>query len=292
MEKYCNFCKKYISFDFHHQWMAHRSNCKENPNLYKKLEKISKAKRKRDNVKNYHFVCKCGDKYSLELTENVYKKGRYKKHCSYSCSNSRKHSEKTIMKISKKLKGRLVGANKHLTALKPTLRKNCLKCGKFYFTKDKNRLYCGVKCARMVNVSKMNSMNIDYSSLIKDTYKRGKKVYGGTSVWYAFNGFKVQGTYELCGCYILNLWKELGKIIDWEYTNDRFQYIGVDGKQHTYLLDFKVFTDDGFFYLEVKGYKKENDELKWNAVKEKGYSLDIWYQNDLERNGMGMVIFG
>ena len=54
-------------------------------------------------------------------------------------------------------------------------------------------------------------------------------------------------------------WKELRNIKDWEYTNDRVPYIGVDRKQHTYLLDFKVFNNDNtFYYIETKGYEQES----------------------------------
>ena len=30
-------------------------------------------------------------------------------------------------------------------------------------------------------------------------------------------------------------------IFDWEYTKDRYDYLGIDNKKHSYLLDFKVF---------------------------------------------------
>ena len=50
----------------------------------------------------YTFNCqKCGKEYKLELTENEFNKGKYKKFCSRSCANSRIHSEETKQKISK-----------------------------------------------------------------------------------------------------------------------------------------------------------------------------------------------
>ena len=120
-------------------------------------------------------------------------------------------------------------------------------------------------------------------------YKNGKKVYGGTTKWYDYKQIRVQGTYELRTCQILDTWKQYNVIKDWEYTNDRVQYIDSDGKNRTYLLDFKVFTNEGFsYYIEVKGYEKPNDILKWKAVRETGNKLEVWFEKDiikLETNG-------
>ena len=108
------------------------------------------------------------------------------------------------------------------------------------------------------------------------------KVTGGTTKWIPYKDIKVQGSYEFRTCFILDDWKNLGKIKKWEYTNDRFKYIGIDGKTHNYLLDFKIWNnDDTFYYLETKGYKKPNDDYKWNAIKNLGYDLKIWFNDDI-----------
>lgn len=117
-------------------------------------------------------------------------------------------------------------------------------------------------------------------------------VTGGTTKWIKYKNISVQGSYEYRACIILDKWKSDGKIRDWEYTNDRVQYVGLDGKNHNYLLDFKVFTyDGGFYYIETKGYKKDVDDLKWAAVKNAGHKLVIWFDNDLKREEdlMGLV---
>lgn len=98
-------------------------------------------------------------------------------------------------------------------------------------------------------------------------------------------GFKVQGSYELRVCKILDNWKKTGKIKDWEYTKDRVEYIGEDDKKHSYLLDFKVFENSGdFYYIETKGRSTFNDILKWKSVKGKGYKLEVWFNKDIEEN--------
>ena len=61
-----------------------------------------------------------------------------------------------------------------------------------------------------------------------------------------------------------------------------FLYVDSKKKEHTYLLDFKVFTfDNNFYYIETKGWIKPNDKFKWKAVRDKGYKLDIWLLKDI-----------
>jgi hypothetical protein len=74
----------------------------------------------------------------------------------------------------------------------------------------------------------------------------------------------------------------LGEYSSWEYTKDRIPYIGTDGEKHSYLLDFKVFRKDGtFFYIEIKGFVRENDHLKWEAVHNTNNELKVWFKKDL-----------
>ena len=125
---------------------------------------------------------------------------------------------------------------------------------------------------------KIQSLNLS------SQYKNGKKVYGGTTKWLNYKNIKVQGSFEYRTCIILYKWKELNKIKNWEYTKDRFEYIGIDNKKHNYLMDFKVWNNDNtFYYIETKGFEKENDKLKWKAVRDKGHQLEIWFKKDIEK---------
>lgn len=122
------------------------------------------------------------------------------------------------------------------------------------------------------------------SKAVKSLYSSGKKVYGGKTKWFVYKDIKVQGTYELRACKILDKWKEQKKILDWEYTKDRVQYVGPDGKSHSYLLDFKVFRNDGsFYYVETKGYVKDIDLLKWAEVS-KNNDLEVWREAELKQH--------
>lgn len=55
--------------------------------------------------KIYKLVCnRCGKVYELELTENAFNKGKYKRFCSRKCANTRTHSVETKQKIGNAVK--------------------------------------------------------------------------------------------------------------------------------------------------------------------------------------------
>ena len=85
-------------------------------------------------------------------------------------------------------------------------------------------------------------------------------------------------------CKILDSWKFENQIKDWEYTKDRIVY-EYNGKKSTYLLDFKVFKNDGsYYYLEIKGYQINRDLAKWNETVKQGHELFIWFEKDIKYN--------
>jgi len=177
-------------------------------------------------------------------------------------------------KVGKKLKGR-----KSLVKRCDLITFTCV-CGvqkEMLPCHARVRKYCSKKCADTHGESKSIGNKLAYAN--------GKcKPRGGTTQWLLYKDIKVQGTYELRTCYILDTWKERGKIKDWEYTNDRIPYRWLDGSEHTYLFDFKLFhTDKTTSYLEVKGFIREHDILKWQAVQQLGLKFDIWYLTDIQK---------
>ena len=149
------------------------------------------------------------------------------------------------------------------------------KCKTKFVPRRKSNKFCCRKCARAVRTY-FGHDKVNWSEVNKKSYADGRNyVAGGTSKWLNYKDIKVQGTWELRTCKILDKLAEQKEIYDWEYTNDRIQYIGEDGKPHSYLLDFKVFLNNTFYYLEVKGRKSNNDELKWKAVRNKNIELII-----------------
>jgi hypothetical protein len=133
---------------------------------------------------------------------------------------------------------------------------------------------------------RIKKLSIKTSESLKKSYRDGKinLTSGGFIKWYNYKNIKVQGTYELRACYYLDFLKENNKIKNWEYTKDKFPYIDNNGNKRTYLLDFKIITNnDNIIYIETKGREFENDYYKWKAVKILGYKLKVWRKKDLKR---------
>jgi len=231
-------------------------------------------------------------KKEFEIKEyNVDKPKKDKYFCCRSCAvtyTSNLTKDKKNKKISKTL--RIKYNNFEIKPFKnfKLLRvKQCVKCKKIFITYSKKQKYCSNKCKPVYGWKpvhrKMKSNPTWWSNIQKRLYKDGiQKVGGGKTKWYNYKDIKVQGTFELRTCKILDELKSKNIIKEWEYTKDRFTYIGLDNKEHSYLVDFKVFKyDNTFYYLEVKGYEHENDKLKWEAVRNAGYELKVWFINDI-----------
>lgn len=123
-----------------------------------------------------------------------------------------------------------------------------------------------------------------------NAYANGKPVFGGTTTWIPYKEIKVQGSYEYRTCAILDHWKTAGKIRDWEYTNDRFDYVDLTGAPHKYLVDFKIYNiDNSIYYIETKGWIRPVDQLKWDAVRNQGIRLDIWFLSDIEKHESDLI---
>jgi len=161
--------------------------------------------------------------------------------------------------------------------------RNCLNV----FKSIHQKIFCSKSCQSIYankhrNVTDLNRRKL--SDLLKNQYAHGRNVSGGYTKWLSYKNIKVQGTYEFRACKILDSWKDSGKIKDWEYTKDRFSYKDENKTKRFYLLDFKIFENDGnFYYVEVKGYTRPIDEIKWRAVRDLGYKLEIWFSGTLRK---------
>lgn len=217
-----------------------------------------------------------------------YKDKSWKKYCSHKCSaiyNQKNGGHCHWSDEDKKRLSELAKQNPNFCGwnkgkkFAEEIELKCSVCGnKFIQTKSKIKWSNKTKTCSKECLKKIKSTNLI------NQYKNGKLVFGGTTKWFIYKNIRVQGSYEYRACKILDRWVSIGKILKWEYTNDRFEYVGVDGKLHNYLMDFKVWNDDGsFYYLETKGYEKPNDKLKWDAVKSGGYKLEVWFDDNIKQ---------
>lgn len=93
---------------------------------------------------------------------------------------------------------------------------------------------------------------------------------------------KLMSSYELDVCFILDNWLKSNDIKYWEYTSDRFSYLDANNKSRTYFPDFKVYTLEGVYYIETKGFEVDNDKYKWAAVRNQGHTLKVWFGDDIK----------
>ena len=221
--------------------------------------------------------CECGH-------TGEYRSGRF---CSLKCARSFSTKNKRS-KINEKISSSLKGSGNNSVV-------NCCKYCKESFTVSWNKrkqVYCSRSCSSKDLGWKKAHSTISsnrWSEINKRSYKEGKNyVAGGTTKWYSYTTIdnkeiRVQGSYELRMCKILDYWKKEKRIIDWEYTNDRIEYLGSNGKLHNYLLDFKIFDyGKSVWYIEVKGFIQKEDNLKWKAAKEQNIKLKIFQKSELE----------
>jgi endogenous inhibitor of DNA gyrase (YacG/DUF329 family) len=200
--------------------------------------------------------------------------------CSRSCANSRgPRTEEFKNKVREKI----------------TLPRNktfCIECG-IEFTQKRShneQKFCSKRCVSLKNNRLKSIYGLSDKTKKKMSETRKKmfaegviNVTGGTTKWLKYKDCKVQGSYELRTCYILDNWKNLDLIKDWEYTNKRITYTNISGKTATYLLDFKLIAnDEKEIFLETKGFIRENDELKWEMCSKLGMTLKVWFSSDIK----------
>lgn len=68
--------------------------------------------------------------------------------------------------------------------------------------------------------------------------------------------------------------------VDWYYESKSFPYLDKDGKRRTYTPDFYLTKEDK--YIEIKGYKKDNDSYKINYLLNNGINIEMITQKDLK----------
>ncbi len=260
--KKCEICGK--EFENPLAYGGHKAS--HNIELYKKSSKSLTLQR----IKIIKKCIKCGKEFEVERrikkdgTQHIDKKEKI--YCCRSCGNSRPQTEETKQKIAIKAKNQ-IPYNKGKSKYKA---QHC-KCGKKIHKESKTGMCLQCK-------TKSQEHRIKQSNILKEQYKSGKKVFGGTTKWYSYKNIRVQGTYELRTCFVLDKMLETGEINSWEYTYDRIAYIGEDNKEHIYLFDFKI---NDSYYIETKGYTTKKDLLKWKAAEEQNKVLIKWFNEDI-----------
>lgn len=181
--------------------------------------------------------------------------------------------------------------------------KQCYTCGNIFKPKRIEQDFCSIKCSKprkneyfkklckicgKVFDARYEDTNICTKCRVNFKTNKCSKWHGK---WCQYKDIKIMSTYELRVCNILDKMKDNKLIYDWSYTKDKIKYIGIDNKQHNYIIDFKVFVSENEFkFLEVKGVQRPNDILKWKATRDNGFNLDIWFLSDIENKEIKLNI--
>jgi len=143
--------------------------------------------------------------------------------------------------------------------------KTCPTCEQIFKPKRREQQFCSIKCSKprkneyFINTCISCNEQFEGRSLedrrcnkCRIKIKNSGKCAKWHGKWCLYNGIKIQGTYELRTCNILDEMLKQKLIYKWEYTKDKIKYLGIDNDFHYYLIDFKVYTNKNeFYYLEV-----------------------------------------
>lgn len=190
--------------------------------------------------------------------------------CSRSCSNSSSTSKKRH-EINKKVSQALKGKTR------TQIQRVCKTCNQSFQVIPSGKQFCSRKCSYSKQIS--SEYREKCSERMIEKYKNGREVSGGYTKRIEVetsNGiFKVQGSFEKRACLIFDSLLSQGLIKSWSYNKKRFPYVWRE-KNHTYLPDFEVHFKDVSMFVETKGYVRENDSTKWEALRTLGHKLEIW----------------
>lgn len=209
-------------------------------------------------------ICKmCGKTYFEAWT-----KSGYSDFCSQKCSKSfatKMNRREINEKISKSL---ISNHNSVNLSIKNDYDKNpkiCSICKKIIPYERRKRNTCCDKCAKIMAVqTRKNNPSPNYGGGYREGSGRSKSGY--------YNNIFMGSTYELV-YYIY----QTDHGVSVERNKCKFEY-EYEGKKYTYLPDFVV---DGK-YIEIKGYHTPIVDIKVQAVKNAGKTINVVYFEDLE----------
>lgn len=212
----------------------------------------NKCQREFELLKNpiveYNVVCSiCNKNFKVLERKNSFP-SKEKYYCSRSCANSRNWDDEHKRKLSESCRNsEKVKSSFKLwkKKKKDKIEKRCPICQNLFFVlpSNSNSIYCSKEC---------------YLNDNKSEYRKG----GTGGLREGCNGKRKSGIYK--GYYCDSSWElawviyNLEHDIKFERNYEKFEY-EYKTKKCYYYPDFKI--ED--YYVEIKGYLRENDELKF-----------------------------
>lgn len=257
----CKFCNK--EFNSGQSLGAHIIHCSKNPNSYQKDFSLRKKEKfeKNNPLKEYKLICLvCGKEYILQIRQNQFNEGNYRKTCCSSCAHklSLLHTnlEEKNKKISDSLKGKSpwIKGKKRINNLNINNRWTvnpdwtsyniCPICGKKYY--NKKLKYCSSECLKIGKHTKLS-----------DNAKKNN--FGG----YHPNSIKNHHHGNYKGIHCDSSWELAYLVYCLEHNIDikrctEVRYYKLNKKVCKYFPDFVV-NDQ---IVEIKGYFDKGAQIK------------------------------
>lgn len=256
----CKYCGK--EFDNGKKLGGHIVYCNNNPNKRTKefSKKVGQHFREKANYKVYTFVCEvCGKEYQLELSENSYNRGKYKKTCSDECAKklTAKNTNKTEKnrKISSSMNG-------NIPWNKIKENRTCEYCGSIIIGRIKSKFCCDehMKLSRhnkLSEIHKNSKLGGYHPNSIKKHHHGVYKGINCDSSWeLAFVVYCLEHNISIKNC------KETRT-----YT--------INGKTKRYFPDFVINENE---IIEIKGYYDINAKAKH----EQNPDIKIYFKQEIK----------
>ena len=260
----CKYCNK--QWNTNQARNGHQSRCVLNPKRNQTIKKTSQTLKGRASTNKvdkiiYSIQCaKCGKKFQLQLTQHLYNSGKYRKHCSRKCANSRTWTEQDKLKksIENKNSEKVKTANNRPRTSKfKVLSKACPVCKKLFGTKAQHRTYCSRQCYLKDN-------HCQYRNVGRGGYRKGSGI--GKSGWY--KGIYCDSSWQLA--YVIY---HLEHGLNISRNKQKRTYIW-NNEQHIYIPDF--ITEQGI--IQIKGYINQ----KWNEKRLQNPDVKVLYKDQIQ----------
>lgn len=270
----CAFCGK--SFLFGTRWLERTAVLACSPECRKAYNAKLKADKVAEDLTTWvaakHKCERCG-----KVMTEKFGPGRF---CSKACARSHECTIDTRNKIKQSLTTfyedpeaclRQIRHNKTAADIHDEYIKYleapklCCICSTPILYKERHRQTCSKDCYK--SLAAMNAKKNKLGGLTEACGKYSKKG--------KYKGIRCDSTYEL----IYLVYCELNNI-SIKRNNKYFYYTNFEGETRKYYPDF--YLPDSDTYVELKGYKDNNVDLKLAAMKQQDKQVSILYKKDLK----------
>lgn len=249
------------------KWESRCLRIREGSRHANEVHKINNELRKKSKLERWvaekHKCEHCG-----KIMTEKFGSGRF---CSRACANSHKVSEETKQKIANSIakspllytEGGHIVQQQAINRYKASV-KYCPICGNEIPYERRNFKTCSDNCYHALLSKKAKARG--FGGLTNGC--------GNYSKHGSYKGIHCDSTYELI--YLVYC---LENNIEIQRNKKYFNYYNTSGELKKYYPDFYLPKTNT--YIELKGYKDGNVELKLEAVKKAGSNIEILYKADL-----------